>query len=347
MYMNDTSTTNQSQEKKEVILWEELKNTTQPKKLESPITPNECATTINIKDLSGNEHLIDIIGELGKHHRHKTGIYLIHCSGNDKIYIGSAVNLYKRMLEHKRMLRMNKHHSAYAQNSYDKYGIDTFRFYVIRECLRVERKDIEDVYIKKYFGFKVMLNMINGARGTDGMKFTPERIAKIVAANLGRIPHNKGCKMEDDQKRLLSQIHLHKTGKLIDVYSIDGRFIETVLGINSICRNYVVDKKTAQRVLNGVNSHNKNHVFRYHREPFNNNNKQLKVINDNNKLKCEIYKLLALGIGRNECARRVKCSTNMVSLCIMNYISFIYAKIELSRKSDSVKPNTYIESNTI
>ena len=63
--MNDNTPTIDQRQEKEVILWEELKNITQPKKLESPITPNECATTINIKDSKENEHLIDTI-ELNK-----------------------------------------------------------------------------------------------------------------------------------------------------------------------------------------------------------------------------------------------------------------------------------------
>jgi len=103
--MNDTTTINQSQEK-DVTLWEELKNTTQLKKSELPTTPSECAITINIKDSKGNEHSIDIIGMWGDYYRKKVGVYLIHCLGNNKIYIGSALNLYIRIYDHRRYLRL-------------------------------------------------------------------------------------------------------------------------------------------------------------------------------------------------------------------------------------------------
>ena len=57
--MNDTLANNKSQEK--VTLWEENALTELTPKSENNGGLDECATIINIKDLNGNEHLIDII----------------------------------------------------------------------------------------------------------------------------------------------------------------------------------------------------------------------------------------------------------------------------------------------
>lgn len=59
------------------------------------------------------------------------GIYKITCSGNNKFYIGSTKCFRKRFKEHRNDLRHNRHHSPYLQNSYNRYGLDSFIFEII------------------------------------------------------------------------------------------------------------------------------------------------------------------------------------------------------------------------
>lgn len=59
------------------------------------------------------------------------GIYKITCSGNNKFYIGSSVNIKNRFNTHLYDLRLNKHHSRYLQNCYNKYGKESLVFEVI------------------------------------------------------------------------------------------------------------------------------------------------------------------------------------------------------------------------
>ena len=63
----------------------------------------------------------------------KSGIYKILNIINNKIYIGSAVNIDRRWSEHKSLLTNNKHHSKYLQNSFNKYGTENFLFEVVEK----------------------------------------------------------------------------------------------------------------------------------------------------------------------------------------------------------------------
>ncbi len=52
-------------------------------------------------------------------------VYTIKNVINNKIYIGSAVNIKKRWHEHRNLLNNNnnnKHHSPILQNAWNKYG---------------------------------------------------------------------------------------------------------------------------------------------------------------------------------------------------------------------------------
>lgn len=59
------------------------------------------------------------------------GIYCFKNKVNNKIYIGSAKNLRKRLVQHLSNLRLNKHHSIHFQNAWNKYGEENFDYEVI------------------------------------------------------------------------------------------------------------------------------------------------------------------------------------------------------------------------
>ena len=65
-----------------------------------------------------------------------TGIYKILNKVNNKIYIGSAVDIKKRWRDHKRVLIHNKHENSHLQSAWDKYGNDAFDFSIVLECNR-------------------------------------------------------------------------------------------------------------------------------------------------------------------------------------------------------------------
>lgn len=58
--------------------------------------------------------------------RYKCGIYIIFNLVNGKRYIGSSVDLYNRLHEHRHNLAYNKSHNQHLQNAWNKYGSDFF-----------------------------------------------------------------------------------------------------------------------------------------------------------------------------------------------------------------------------
>lgn len=61
----------------------------------------------------------------------KSGIYKITNTVNQKIYVGSSINLKKRFNTHINSLIKNTHHSKTMQRAYNKYGKDSFIFEVV------------------------------------------------------------------------------------------------------------------------------------------------------------------------------------------------------------------------
>lgn len=58
------------------------------------------------------------------------GIYLLKI--NDKQYVGSSINIKKRLRRHRTLLRNNKHDNKYLQNMYNKYK--TCEYKILEEC---------------------------------------------------------------------------------------------------------------------------------------------------------------------------------------------------------------------
>lgn len=74
-----------------------------------------------------------------------SGIYIIKNLVNNKVYVGSSINLESRKSKHFWMLRKNIHDNEYLQKSYNKYGENCFLFDVVELC------DLEDLIIKENY----------------------------------------------------------------------------------------------------------------------------------------------------------------------------------------------------
>jgi len=121
--------------------------------------------------------------------KNKHGIYIITNSINNKIYIGSAVNLKKRYRAHLKDLETKKHHSPTLQYFVNKYSIDTLTFSLLKEVKdKTKLTRIEQVYLDFYQPYESVkgYNHYRTAGSPLGHKYTDkqnkdksERLKKI------------------------------------------------------------------------------------------------------------------------------------------------------------------------
>jgi group I intron endonuclease len=134
----------------------------------------------------------------------QSGIYTIENTVNGHVYVGSSSDYVTRRREHLYYLRHGKHHSAYLQRAFNKYGEEAFIFRLIEEVPRDRQLllERETYWIRKlhahYNASSVYATRLGttvpeetrerireGSRGNTshlGFKHTPEAIEKIKIA---------------------------------------------------------------------------------------------------------------------------------------------------------------------
>lgn len=115
--------------------------------------------------------------------KNNSGIYKITNLVNQKIYIGSAVNVRKRLNLHRSSLNLNKHDNVYLQRAWNKYGLGNFKFEMIEECPIDKLIEREQLYID---WFKPQYNIRIVAENNSGLVHTKEVKLKISLSKRGK-----------------------------------------------------------------------------------------------------------------------------------------------------------------
>jgi group I intron endonuclease len=144
------------------------------------------------------------------------GIYIIRNLVNDKIYVGSSVNIKKRFNQHKNSLRKNKHHNKYLQKSWNKYKEESFEFIVIErhsypekilgrenKCILLYNPEYNIIRVNKEGRFilseetrkKISESNKGKSHGVKGQKPSKETILATIESNKKRTgEHNPNSK---------------------------------------------------------------------------------------------------------------------------------------------------------
>ena len=90
----------------------------------------------------------------------KSGVYQIYNPVTNKRYIGSSIDVSRRLKEHRRNLIGGYHHNQQLQNAWDRYG-DCLEFKPLEYCEPDKLLDLEQQYIDYYnsadrrFGYNI------------------------------------------------------------------------------------------------------------------------------------------------------------------------------------------------
>lgn len=85
---------------------------------------------------------------------HSPGIYKILNIDTKDFYIGSSLNVYRRMYSHQTLLRNNRHPNIHLQRAWNKYGQEKFEYIVLeyvdckineRQLHRIEQQYLDDL----------------------------------------------------------------------------------------------------------------------------------------------------------------------------------------------------------
>jgi|SRR5579864_6634294 len=129
-----------------------------------------------------------------------SGVYQIVNKINNKSYIGSAINIHKRITEHRNDLNRKKHHSIKLQRAYDKYDNESFVVVILEIVDKNKLKISEQMYLDR---FKPEYNMLKIVGSRVGVEHTEESKKRIGASLKGRRPWNKGIRYTEEQKEAL------------------------------------------------------------------------------------------------------------------------------------------------
>ena len=173
-----------------------------------------------------------------------SGIYCIENFTNHKTYIGSSKNIYQRLLKHFALLRHNKHQNPHLQSAWNKYGEDSFRWYILELCDNSELAKLEQQCIDLF-----------------GAEYN---ITRIVERNI--LSKESRIKQGNTRRRL------HEEGKLewnfnpvtLYVYDLEGKLLfSNPLGLKDTAKRLGISPSSICRVTNGTYQQCKGYRFSY------------------------------------------------------------------------------------
>jgi group I intron endonuclease len=111
-------------------------------------------------------------------------IYQIENKIDNRVYIGSAMNLWKRWKAHRSELRLGKHKNTHLQNFVNKYGLEALVFTVLEETTKDKLIALEQQYLDECESPMFNIAAIAEASFT-GRKHSEETIELIRKSKIG------------------------------------------------------------------------------------------------------------------------------------------------------------------
>lgn len=208
--------------------------------LQSDFRPADCVMTS--ADCKGR-FVMEYVTKSGatfvslKPKRNRPCIYVIYNTINRKVYVGSAVSFYSRRAIHNKRLQNNQHHSRHLQSAWNKYGRESFEFFVVEYCDKSETLITEQGWIdscraaESGFGYNINPNAASwlGAKHSEetrqklsrlatGRKMPKKLLEKLVRLNSGPHPEWRRKKKLGDgnPNAKLKKVDVQKIKQLLE-----------------------------------------------------------------------------------------------------------------------------------
>jgi group I intron endonuclease len=161
------------------------------------------------------------------------GIYVIFNLVSGNRYIGSSLDIEKRLYQHKWMLRNGRHDNSRLQRSWDVHGESAFVFAPIEENVSEEDLIATEQFYMDIIPKESLYNSCEFAsRPPDGTgrKMSEENKRKIIEANRNRVykPHTERTKAK------IGQSHSRHYPSFINMNT--GEVIPSGINLAKICR---------------------------------------------------------------------------------------------------------------
>lgn len=133
------------------------------------------------------------------------GVYKISNIKDGRYYIGHSQNIEKRFKTHKYNLKRGKHINMFLQNSYNKYGLDSFTFEIIHKFDNVEKsKEKELEYLQNLEIRKELYNLNYNNDGGDMLSHHPNK-KEIIKKGIETKKKNMELMTEEQRKKSYSK----------------------------------------------------------------------------------------------------------------------------------------------
>ena len=181
----------------------------------------------------------------------KIGVYQIKNNLNNRIYVGSSINLYGRFMKHISMLKRNKHVNKYLQNDWNKCGEENFHINILEFCNKQNVSEKEQEYLDRLYDEQNMCyNIKSKVKGSCGWKHSEESKNKMSEKKKGIKLSQETCKKmslsrigkkchSEERKNLLKKRFLgvnnpsrgkngskSATAKIVFQYTLEGIFLK-------------------------------------------------------------------------------------------------------------------------
>lgn len=196
-----------------------------------------------------------------KKYNEKAGIYQIRNIINNKVYIGSAKNLYDRRARHWYDFRKG-HYNLKLRRAFNKYGIDAFVFEIIELIEDISLLLVrEQHYLDTLRPFENGYNILAFAGSCLGSKSSDLTREKLRIAHLGKkmpekqrlelIEIRTGWKLTQNTKDKIGLANRNKGNKKVAQLDRNGNIVKSFTSINEAQKETGINPSNIGEVCNG------------------------------------------------------------------------------------------------